>query len=347
MIILFVDITSSENYDFKYMESNPVGGTESTVLRLAKELAKTHHVFISQLNRTEHYIENNVKFIHDNESVTQKKFTPDIIIIIRKYKLLKRYSLVYPDAKLYVWSHNFSNPEILGRRHWMVKTKAKVICVSQNHADHIDKILNGKLSWFFRLLAFKFKKIPMTYIHNTIEQDFSNRTRKIDPNKLFFFSTPNKGLRETLEHFSALLKKAPDYKLYITADESSYKAYNLNKELVNSDSVVLLGRIAKQDIIKHLQESFCVFYPQHVYAETFGLVYVEANCAGTPVLAHNFGAANEVIKNKEQLVDGTSSEDVVNKILDWAENGRPQVSCDERFSIFYAMKKWNKVLNLT
>lgn len=346
MNILFIDAKCSENYDFKYMESHPLGGTESTVLRLVKELAKDHKVYLSQINRTERYIENGVTFIHHNVSLSQKEFTPDIIIIIRKYKFLKTYSLIYPQAKLFVWVHNFSKYEILGRRHWMAKTNAKIICVSQTHENHINKILNGTVSWIFRLITFNFKKIYVTYIYNTIEHDFSAKTRKVNPNKLLFFSAPYKGLKETMIHFGELLKKSPNYKLYITADEISQDAYNLDKELIDSNSVVFLGRISKNEIIDHLRESFCVFYPQHVFAETFGLVYVEANCAGTPVLTHDIGSAKEVLKNKEQIVDARNSKEVVKKILEWKEKGRPKVTCDDRFFITHTIKKWKNVLEI-
>ena len=70
------------------MESNTLGGTESTVLRLAKKLAKKHNIYVSQLNRTERHIENNVTFIHRSESLSQEEFIPDTVSI-RKYKLLK------------------------------------------------------------------------------------------------------------------------------------------------------------------------------------------------------------------------------------------------------------------
>ena len=347
MNILFIDAKCSENYDFKYMENHPLGGTESTVLRLVKELAKDHKVYLSQINRTERYIENGVTFIHQDESLSQKEFIPDIIIIIRKYKHLKTYSQIYPKAKMFVWVHNFSKYEILGRRHWIAKTDAKIICVSKSHKKHINKILNGTVSWFFRLLAFNFKKIPITYVYNTIEHDFANKKHTTDPNKLLFFSSPYKGLKEVLDHFAELLKKAPNYKLYITAGEDSQKAYNLNNDLMHSDSVVLLGRISKNEIIAHLQESFCVFYPQHVFAETFGLVYVEANCAGIPVLAHDIGSAKEVMKNHDQIVDARNPQEVVNKILNWKKNGRPEVRCDERFFISNAIIKWKKILNIS
>ena len=347
MNILFIDAKCSENYDFKYMESHSLGGTESTVLRLARELAREHKVYISQVNRTERYIENNISYIHSDESLSQDEFIPDIIIIIRKYKLLKDYSLVYPQAKMFVWSHNFSSYEILGRRHRIVNTKAQVICVSQCHQQHINKILNGYFSWVFRLLALKFKKIPVTYIYNTIDSNFTKYNGQIDSNKLLFLSSPNKGLKEVLQHFKSLHKQAPDYKLYIAgANKEQLEAHELDNDLLQSDSVVILGKIPKEEIVSHLQNSFCVFYPQHVHPETFGLIYVEANCVGTPVLAHSFGSTSEVIENQDQLVDARSSKAVIDKILKWRKNGRPEVSCNEKFQISNVTRKWKEILKL-
>ncbi len=175
---------------------------------------------------------------------------------------------------------------------------------------------------FFRLLTFQFKRVPVTYIYNVIDSDYTKTDEPYDRNKLFFFSTPNKGLKEVIKHFAELLKQAPDYHLYIAgATAEQLENYDLNKQLLPSDSVTVLGRLAKSEIIAHLRSSFCVFYPQPVHAETFGLVYVEANCVGTPILGHPFGAATEVIGNTEQLVNGKNSKAVVNKMLDWQKNG--------------------------
>ena len=347
MNILIVDFKSSENYDFNYMESHSLGGTESTILRVARELAREHSVYISQLNRTERYAEKGITYIHHAEGLAQKEFIADIVIIRSKYRLLTDYRLNYPKAKMFVWAHNFQEIEILGRRHRIIKTQAKVICVSQSHRDHIDKIFNGALSWFFRLLAFRFEKVPVTYIYNVIDSAYTKTDGVHDKNKLFYFSTPNKGLKEVLNHFSALLKKAPNYHLYIAgATLEQLDSFDLDHKLLASNSVTVLGRLPKSEIISHLRSSFCVFYPQHVHAETFGLVYVEANCVGTPVLVHRFGAAAEVITNTEQFVDGRSSEAVVNKMLDWQKNGRPEVSCLEKTKLSYVVSRWKEVLGL-
>ena len=347
MNILIVDAKSSENYDSKYMESHSLGGTESTVLRMAQALANEHEVYISQINRTERYIEKGITYFHSNESLTQNEFIPDVIIILRKYRLLKDYSLKYPQAKMFVWVHNFQNYDILGRRHWVAKTNAQLICVSQCHKNHINKIFNGSLSWLFRLLTFQFKKISVTCIYNTIDSEFTPNGAHVDKNKLLFYSTPNKGLKEVLTHFKALLKEAPDYKLYIAGTlKEELNSYNLDNNLLQSDSVVILGKIPKTEIISHLRNAFCVFYPQRVHPETFGLIYLEANCVGTPVLAHPFGSITEVIDNKEQLVDTRISRDVVNKLLDWQRNGRPFVTCKKEFLLDNIMKRWREVLGL-
>jgi glycosyltransferase involved in cell wall biosynthesis len=347
MNILIVDNKSSENYDFNYMQSHSLGGTESTVLRVARELAREHAVSISQINRTEPYSEEGINYIHRSEGLAQTECIPDIIIILRKYRLVTDYRALYPDAKLFVWVHNFQRYDVLGRRHRILKAKAQVICVSQCHQEHINKVLNGGLSWLFRFLTFEFKNIPLTYIYNIIDEGFTKINDDYDKNKLFFFSSANKGLKEVMGHFSALLKKSPNYHLYIAGStEEEIKQYPLDQSLLYSDSVTILGKIPKNEIIAHLRDSFCVFYPQHVHPETFGLIYIEANCVGTPVLAHSFGATDEVIGNREQLVDATNPDAVVDKMLDWQKNGRPQVTCQEKFQLATVLMKWKQILGL-
>lgn len=347
MNILFVDAKSSENYDFKYMESHSLGGTESTTLRIARELAREHQVYLSQINRTERYEEEGVTFIHSIESLSPSAFKPDIIVILRKYRLLKDYSLKYPEAKMFVWVHNFQNAEILSKRHWIAKTNARIICVSQCHRDHIDHILNGALSWVCRLLTLQFKKTQLTYIYNPVDSAFTPTPDDYDANKLLFLSTANKGLKEALTHFKELLRKAPGYHLYIAGTpKEQITKLDLARELIQSQSITILGRIPKKEVIDHLRESFCVFYPQHVHPETFGLVYIEANCVGTPVLAHPFGSTDEVIGNREQLVDAKDSEAVVEKILKWKQEGRPEVSCQKQFQLPTVIEKWKETLGL-
>lgn len=348
MNILFVDAKASEQYDYEYLKKHSIGGIEQTILKTAQELAKKHKVYIAQLNREKPYEENNVSYIDHKTSLDSSKVKPDIIIILRKYRLLKDYSKIYPTAKFFVWAHNFQHYDILARRHWIIKTKAKVICISKCHRDYIDNIFNGVWSWIFRVFKFSFKNVPVTHIYYAVDPDFTPDAEiPVDSNKLLFFSTPDKGLKMTLKHFKEVLKYAPDFKLYIAgAPREVIEKHDLDKDILHSDSVEILGRLTKEEIIRHLRDSFCVFYPQNVHPETFGRVYIESNCIGTPMLAHPYGSMMEVVDNEEQFVNAGDSKEVVEKLLDWKKNGRPKVFCKKEFQLENIVQRWNDILEL-
>lgn len=347
MKILFVDYKSSENYDFRYMQANSLGGTESTVLKIARELAKEHDVYISQINRDQPYEEYGIKYIHHSEGVRLQGSAPDRVVILRKYKLINLYKNVYPKAKYFVWIHNFQRYEILSKRHLITRAKVKIICVSKHHMEHTNHILNGWASWISRIPTGHYKNVVITYIYNPIDEAFVAGDVQVYPTKLFFFSTVSKGLSQVLYHFKKLLEIAPDYRLYIAGSTiEQLNSINLDREILASDSVVMLGKITKKEIIGHLRDSFCVFYPQNIHPETFGLVYIEANCVGTPVLAHPFGAATEVISNKAQFVDAGKSSAVISKLLEWKKNGRPEVFCQDKFKLPGVIARWKEVLGL-
>lgn len=346
MKILIVDPKESVNYDFRYMDEHALGGTESTVLRIAAELAKEHEVCLAQLNRDSNYHENEITYIPFDGS-TAMDDAPDVVIILRKYRLLPAYRKAFPKARLFVWVHNYQRIEILARRHHLVSSKACVICVSQNHREHIDRIFNGALSWLFRAPTLSFAKIPVKYIYNLIDPAFKPAATPYSKDKLFFFSTANKGLDQVLDNFRALLAVAPDFKLYIANNtRDQLLEHRLDRELLNSESVIILGKIPRSEVIRHLQDSLCVFYPQSRFTETFGLVYVEANCTGTPVLAHRFGSAEEVIENTEQFVDADNPSAVVKTILQWRDHHRPNVACPPYLVTEAIMAQWRETLGL-
>jgi glycosyltransferase involved in cell wall biosynthesis len=56
-----------------------------------------------------------------------------------------------------------------------------------------------------------------------------------------------------------------------------------------------LGTLTPAQTLEQAASALCVFMPNFVLPETFGLVFAEANAVGTPVLAHDCGAAREVL----------------------------------------------------
>lgn len=91
---------------------------------------------------------------------------------------------------------------------------------------------------------------------------------------------------------------------------------NLAADLGLEKRVRFLGVVSDCDLIRHLSESSLFVLPSSKLprnVEGFGIVYVEANACGTPVLGVNVGGAAEAIKEgvSGMLIDHPSEEMLV------------------------------------
>jgi glycosyltransferase involved in cell wall biosynthesis len=184
----------------------------------------------------------------------------------------------------------------------------------------------------------KHHNLPISVLYNPIDDDLKPDTTAWQPEKLLFMSSPQKGLPYTLKHFEQLRQHFPEYQLFV-----SNPGYN-HTTIALPEQVHFLGTLAHHQVIQHLRESFCVFYPQPERLETFGLVYAEANAVGTPVLAHDGGAASEVLSTSQQLVNGHHFSTVLNKIHEWRAQ-RPVVQAQEQFRLAQVTAAWLGLLN--
>jgi glycosyltransferase involved in cell wall biosynthesis len=78
--------------------------------------------------------------------------------------------------------------------------------------------------------------------------------------------------------------------------------------------------------------------------ETFGLVFGESHAVGTPVLAHHFGAAPEMLSPAEVL-DARNLDAVTNRLADWCRNGRPTVAARPEYLIAEVARRWTELFN--
>lgn len=350
MKILFIDLTCPVPYNNKSLKGDDiVAGTERSVIQIAEELSKNNEVYVTQHCRIDDEIsENHANYISLNTATCLTgKQQPDVVILLRKYQRLKEFISLYPDAKIFFWMHDL--PEIKMRKYIsdFIRYNCGVICVSNFHKQITEKTLRGK--WYHKLLdiLYRPKTLNIHVIYNPIPNDLTSDNTIIDKNKLIFYSSPNKGLNETLLLFNKLIKIQSKFNLYIA--NPGYipldRCKQLNKELLQNPNIIILGRLNHEEILKHVRQAFCVFYPQQYKAETFGLVYAEANAVGTPVLAHDFGAAKEVLNNDDQLVDVRQPNAVLNRLINWYKNGRPSVHVKNAFYLSNVAKQWKQLLN--
>ncbi|MBU2616369.1 MAG: glycosyltransferase family 4 protein [Nanoarchaeota archaeon] len=102
----------------------------------------------------------------------------------------------------------------------------------------------------------------------------------------------HKGIHELVK-----LSKELDFPVYIAGSgplENQLKDYS---EKIGADKVEFLGRISREDLVKHYQE--CSFFVSGSKWEGFGLIFVEAAMCAKPSVGYSKGSIPEVISNGE------------------------------------------------
>ena len=107
-----------------------------------------------------------------------------------------------------------------------------------------------------------------------------------------------KGIEDAIKIFSEVVKKVPDAKFWIVGSgEENYvkKLHTLVKELQLESAVTFFGYVSEKKKIKLYQKSH--FFLHTSVREGFGLVVIEANSQGTPVLSYDSPGLRDIIVN--------------------------------------------------
>lgn len=323
--ILFVDVDCPQPFTGESLDRMPLGGTEATLFRVAVGLAKSgfHEVFIAQHNREAEETTGAVSYIPFRFG-EETGIKPDAVVVLRSFKILESLAAAYPDARLFLWMHCFPGSRWNKAAPALEKHSVTVVCVSKFLKDRMREVVGGK--------------VRVTTIYNPVSAHALHRPH--DLNKLVFFSSPHKGLPEVLERFSEIRKEFPLMKLHLA--DPGYWAGPVPEI---PEGVICHGSLPSAELHAHVASALCVFYPQRSFAETFGLVFTEANALGTPVLAHPLGAAQEILEagGAGQVIDCTP-ENVVRTIRAWRNGARPMVRAHSDFRLENILPAWSALL---
>lgn len=324
--VLILDLTCPRPYDGTSLLKEGLGGTEATVIRISEGLATSAKIVVAQHNRNITQEVNGVTYCN-LESIPTDKYVS--IIHLRTSITVPHFKSKYPAAKHVVWAHDLTGSQFVSDLQVVQDFEVKLLGVSRFHQQQIQDVALRCMD--------QVKNLRVGFIYNPV---VVNKTGvEVDPTKLVFFSSPHKGLKETIENFRVLRNMDKDFTLYI-----ANPGYD-NRQVELGEGVVNLGSLTHAEILKHVESAFAVYYPNFIVPETFGLVMAEANAVGTPVLAHPFGAAPELL-SKEQLVDGRKEVEFNNRLLKWKKEGRLAVKADPRFEINAILAQWRKELCL-
>lgn len=341
MNILIYDGVCPKEYSTNSVKSAPVGGTEATVLRVASGLVdRGFDVTIEQRHREGFVGIEGLSYVPLNSKeaikLADRPSKVDVVITLRDAGQYVANIARFPKAKHYLWLHDVVSGDY--REHLLahllpLESKVHVVCVSDFHKVNVIEGL--------KLIAEK-GNLRVTRIYNPIATYATkDPTRLIDDNKLVFFSSPHKGLQEVATMFQMARRIDPALKLYVANPGYYPDAIDMPEGMIN------LGVLTHEKVLDHVRDALCVFYPNFTFAETFGLVMAEANAVGTPVIAHNFGAAPEVLEHPHQLMDCRQAQSVVDRVLHWKAGNRPVVSGRAEFRLGNVIKDWVKLFDRT
>lgn len=331
--IVFVDTVCPKSYSPQSLIAGGLGGTEATVLRIAERLGEVHTTWVMQHNRTGTDTQHKAVYKPLKAYLLERSFKAQAFIVLRQPEVAINLKKRHPDTPVWLWLHDLVTPALNAFAESLTDLGVGVIVVSDFHKTNLVTVLQQNTR------AVKWPSIQRVYnpIDDSLHPHFS---QPIDKNKLVFFSSPHKGLDYTLKAFEAARRINPNFKLFI-----SNPGY-LRAQMPEKEGVVDLGVLPHAAALEEVRTSLCVFYPNHVFPETFGLVFAEANAVGTPVLTHPMGAASEVLSDRRQLVDTKDLPSLIGRLMQWFDGNRPRVEGTPAFRLSTVIKTWYNLLRL-
>jgi glycosyltransferase involved in cell wall biosynthesis len=350
--VLFYDPVCQQPYDTRTLHTQALGGTEATLVRIADALG----AWVMQHNRTQEW---------QRYRTPQRLAGITDVIVNRDSRALPFVQQHYPGARVYLWLHDRFHPRAR-RARWLAATApllreraVTAVCVSDWQRNGVEATLRSiGVADVVRALT----------IYNPVDDALRPDDTPVDLEKLVFFSSPNKGLSFTLDAFRELKRAMP--RLRLTIGNPGYK----QGEPPAGAGVELLGAQPQMRMHAQVRSALCTFFPNFVIPETFGLVFAESHALGTPVLAHDCGAAAEVIADPQQLLPVSAAarcyeaavgslparwragparlaaaaglfDAYVERIRDWRSGSRPHVGPDARFRLSLIRQQWLRLLS--
>ncbi len=362
--VLFFDPNCQTPYSTQTLREAALGGTEASVARIAEALG--------------------AQVMQHNRSVAEGRFLPpgdargiEHLIILKDARTVRGICERFPGARVYLWVHDLLRPgSKRGRRlaasaAALAELDVTLVCVSDFQRRQAEATLSGA---GVDVGTGSGKRVRTVTIYNPVDDALTPDGAVVDPTKLVFFSSPNKGLALTLDAFQAARRAMPDLRLRVgSPGYKSLRRAGMQRVDGKVDGVEWLGPLPHARILAEVRTALCVFYPNFELPETFGLVLAEAKAVGTPVLTHDCGAAAEVLADPRQVLPITPGvrlyeraaqcfpnrarpylvpwaarlgvfEPYVDRVRVWRAGARPATGPDARFRLTTVAQRWRALL---
>lgn len=305
--------------------ARPLGGTESTVLKIVSALQGEFrfHLFQAKAVARDGFDGCSTRPLQD----AFQDRSCQAFLVINSWKVACRLRRFQPDVPVSLWLHVHPGRHNRQMGAALAKADVDVICVSRSHALQLSEFLaKGALP-------------RIGHIWNPVADDLEPDDTPRDPNRLLFASSPHKGLAQVLGQFAALRQRLPDLTLEVA--DPGYLSWDVG---AIPEGVWLRGPLPHDRMMSRMRRALCLFYPQNGFAETFGLVIAEANAVGTPVLVQQgLGANDEVVCGPDQLIDASNVEQLADRIRRW-QASFPHIETHPEFRLRNVARQWRQKL---
>ena len=320
-------------------EGASMGGTERQIITVAEKLASEGL---------------NVGIIHSHNQGVDR--------IVNNVKHLNLYRHHFANSKVRIYCnqlpymHNTHSDYSMAGAHIPMLSPLELNSAEKNYnwchnwfpaSDMIPRIFLSNSNKKYQVNKHKDDEVIHYMIPNGLKQEpVENREKYV-----YWMSAMAKGLKEAILIYIALYERGMKRPFYISIPpQRRRRDVEIVHELLRDTNqhdypITFLGELTYEKAMNVLRKSSCLFRPGSPQ-ETFGLVYLEANFLGVPVLTNSWDSGKEVLtdKNNNMFIEkNTSLEDIL-KWMDNVNSLKPKVNLN-KFSPDVIVKKWMKLLD--
>jgi len=206
-----------------------------------------------------------------------------------------------------------------------------IVFPSQYHKTIFVDTVRALVEW---------KKWPsMRVIPNPVDESAYRAPCTSRGNYIIWAAAPQKGLEHAIRVFK-MLSKHEDNLHFLVA--SPVYAINELKKYDFPENTQVLGAVSHDKLMDYIYRARLLLHSNLKWPETFGVLLVEANALGTPVLTQNHGAAHEVLIDKRQLIDFSDDASAVARALTLIKRD-VEINGKSEYKEANVMKKWEEL----
>jgi len=247
---------ANTSWNYTYLQTNSIGGSEKAVACIGKELSSKYNVIISGDVIDE--IVDNVEYVNASKLQLLLNTQTFHTIIISRYLCFFEDYPFYSCKNLYVCSHdshglinrvwNNSPKDISNINNILVKNNKNITGIVALTEWHKNKLIE----------IYPSIKNKTKIINNGIQlEDFTSNNKKI-PNKFIWSSCSDRGLSVLLNMWKDILYVIPDATLDICSYHpfpSSNEDFKMNEIVLSNESIIHHGKLNANELYELMSKS--------------------------------------------------------------------------------------------